>query len=152
MVCYSVPAVGTAQDSEYYLNHCQTGHGRTVALVRYGARELYALWQGVVGHERLIKGFKCYCYIDHKNNLFSEAQLDNRRRSKKMSNWALELQGFDIIRIWIRGEANILADAPSRAPWGAELAKHLPTPDRPLRDLVQAMYKSPEQLTVWVEE
>ena len=49
-------------------------------------RELYALWQGVVGHERLIKGFKFFCYMDHKNNLFSEAQLDNRRRSKKMSN------------------------------------------------------------------
>ena len=46
-------------------------------------RELYALWQGVVGHERLIKGFKVFCYMDHKNNLFSEAQLDNRRRSKK---------------------------------------------------------------------
>ena len=62
-------------------------------------RELYALWQGVVGHERLIKGFKCYCYIDHKNNIFSDAQLDNRRRSKKMSNWALELQQFNIVRI-----------------------------------------------------
>ena len=49
-------------------------------------RELYALWQGVVGHERLIKGFRCYCYIDHKNNVFSDAQLDNRRRSKKLSN------------------------------------------------------------------
>ena len=79
-------------------------------------RELYALWQGVVGHERLIKGFKCYCYIDHKNNIFSDAQLDNRRRSKKMSNWALELQQFNIERIWIRGEANRIADAPSRAP------------------------------------
>jgi hypothetical protein len=80
-------------------------------------RELYALWQGVVGHERLIRGFKTYCFIDHKNNLFTKAQLDNMRRSKKMSNWALELQQFDIVRVWIRGEANILADAPSRAPW-----------------------------------
>jgi len=66
-------------------------------------RELYALWQGVVGHERLIKGFKCFCYIDHKNHIFTDAQLDNRRRSKKMSNWALELQQFNIERIWIRG-------------------------------------------------
>ena len=56
----------------------------------------------VVGHERLIKCFKCYCYIDHKNNIFSDAQLDNRRRSKKMSNWALELQQFNIERIWER--------------------------------------------------
>ena len=80
-------------------------------------RELYALWQGVLGHERLIRGFKVICYIGHKNNLFSEAQLDNRRRSKKMSNWALDLQHFDLDRVWIRGEANILGDAPSRAPW-----------------------------------
>ena len=85
-------------------------------------RELYALWQGVVGRERLIKGFKCYCYIDHKNNIFSYAQLDNRRRSKNMSNWALELQQFDILRIWIRGEANILGDTPNRAPWEQKLA------------------------------
>ena len=107
-------------------------------------RELYALWQGVVGHERLIKGFKCYCYIDHKNNIFSDAQLDNRRRSKKMSNWALELQQFDIERIWIRGEANILADAPSRAPWEARLAQFLPIPDMPVRDLVVQMYQDPD--------
>ena len=115
-------------------------------------RELYALWQGVVGHERLIKGFKTFCYIDHKNNLFSEAQLDNRRRSKKMSNWALELQGFDIVRVWIRGEANILSDAPSRAPWENALARHLPIPDMPVRDLVRKMYRDPDGLDLLVME
>ena len=107
-------------------------------------RELYALWQGVVLHERLIKGFKTYCYIDHKNNIFSDAQLDNRRRSKKMSNWALELQQFNIDRIWIRGEANILAEAPSRAPWELRLAQFLPIPDMPVRDLVVQMYQDPD--------
>ena len=90
-------------------------------------REFYALWQGVVGLDRLIKGFHTYVYMDHKNNLFTEAQLDNRRRSKKLSNWALELQQYDIVRVWIRGEANILADAPSRAPWEAEMARNLPS-------------------------
>ena len=67
--------------------------------------------------------------MDHKNNLFTEAQLDNRRRRKKMSSWALELQQFNISRVWIRGEANILADAPSRAPWEAATARHHPNPD-----------------------
>ncbi len=62
-------------------------------------RELYALWQGVVSHERVINGFRVYCCIDHKINLFSDAQLDNRRRSKKMSNWALELQAFSLVRV-----------------------------------------------------
>ena len=60
-------------------------------------RELYALRQGVLAFDRIIRGFKFYCYIDHKNSLFSEAQLDNMRRSKKMSNWALDLQWYDLV-------------------------------------------------------
>ncbi len=115
-------------------------------------RELYALWQGVVGHERYLKGFKAFCYIDHKNNIFSEAQLDNRRRSKKMSNWALELQQFDIVRVWIRGEANILGDAPSRAPWENALARLMPIPDGPVRQVINAMYNDPDSLELLVSE
>ena len=99
-------------------------------------RELYALWQRVLAFDRSIHGFMLYCYIDHKNNLFSEAQLDNRRRSKKTSNWAIDLQWCDLVRVRIRGEANVHGDAPSRAPWGTELAQHLPTPDKPVRELV----------------
>ena len=38
-------------------------------------RELYALWQGVVGHERYLKGFKAFCHIDHKNNMFLKRNL-----------------------------------------------------------------------------
>ena len=63
-----------------------------------------------------------------------------------MSNWALELQQFNIERIWIRGEANILADAPSRAPWENALAQYLPIPDAPARDLIIQLYKDPEKL------
>ena len=63
-----------------------------------------------------------------------------------MSNWALELQQFNIERIWIRGEANIVADAPSRAPWEAQLAQFLPIPDMPVRDLVHHMYMDPDGL------
>ena len=62
-----------------------------------------------------------------------------------MSNLALELQGFDVVRVWIRGEANIFADAPSRAPWESLLAKHLPIPDEPIRDLIRKMYRTPEE-------
>ena len=67
-----------------------------------------------------------------------------------MSNWALELQGFDIIRIWIRGEANILGDAPGRAPWEDALAKHMPIPDMPVRELVKKMYQDPDGLELLV--
>ena len=69
-----------------------------------------------------------------------------------MSNWALELQQFDIVRVWIRGEANILADAPSRAPWESALAQHLPIPDMPVRDLVRMMYQDPDGCELLVEE
>ena len=114
--------------------------------VRWSAmeRELYALWRGVVEHEKFIKGFKVYVYIDHKNNLYTEAQLDNRRRSKKMSNWALELQAFNIMRIWIRGETNILADAPSRAPADDKVVRNLPVPNMEVKDLLRYMYQEPE--------
>ena len=61
-----------------------------------------------------------------------------------MSNWALELQQFNIERIWIRGESNILADAPSRAPWEEALAQFLPIPDMPVRELVVKMYQDPD--------
>ena len=105
---------------------------------------MYALWQGVVAHDRLIRGFKVFVYVDHKNNIYTEALLDNRRIAKKMLNWALELQQFNIVRVWIRGEANILADAPSRAPWENALAQHLPLADAPLRELITRMYREPE--------
>ena len=36
-------------------------------------RDLYALWQDVVGHERMIKGFKALCYIDHKKYILTDA-------------------------------------------------------------------------------
>ena len=69
-----------------------------------------------------------------------------------MSNWALELQQFNIVRVWIRGEANILGDAPSRAPWETQLARNLPIPDLPLRQIIQTMYRSPEALEKMVQE
>ena len=116
-------------------------------------RELYASWQGIVQHESLIKGFKVYAYIDHKNNIFSEAQLDNRRRSKNMSNWALGLQQFDVVRVWIKGEANVLSDAPSRAPWEDALANNLPAPcDMPLQRIISEMYTSPAEFAQKVKE
>ena len=62
----------------------------------------------MITFDRLIKGFTTFVYTDHKNNLFYDSVIDNRRRSKKMSNWVLELSKYDIHRVWIRGEANIL--------------------------------------------
>ena len=59
-------------------------------------RELYAMWQGVVRHDKYIKGVHIFVYVDHKNNLFTASMLDNRRIAKKVSNWALEFQHYDM--------------------------------------------------------
>ena len=55
-----------------------------------------------------------------------------------------------MVRVWIRGEVNILGDAPSRAPWKTEAAQHLPIPDKPLRECVHQMYQSPEEFDLLV--
>ena len=60
-----------------------------------------------------------------------------------MSNWVLELQRFNIVPVWIRGETNILGDAPSRAPWENALADQLPIPDAPLREIIAKLYTQP---------
>ena len=108
-------------------------------------RELYSLWQSVVKHERFIKGLLCVVYTDHKNNMFLSSMLDNRRIAKKVSNWALELQQFNLERNWIRGEANILGDAPSRAPVDT-LMRWLPIPTGPVMDVVRRIYGGFEDL------
>ena len=57
-------------------------------------RELYALWQGVVGLDKLIKGFRTYVYMDHKNNLFVGSFLTNKRVNKKLLRWSLDLDAY----------------------------------------------------------
>ena len=123
-------------------------------MLRWSAmeRELYARWQGVVGFEKHIKGFLTLCYMDHKNNMFKESALENRRIRKTLTNWALELQQFNIVRIRIRGEANILADAPSRAPLEIALAKHAPVPNDPVHHIIEQMYTEPEAFEAKVRE
>merc|ERR1711972_1179849 len=101
---------------------------------------------------KYLRGLLTYVYIDHKNHLFTESMLDNRRIAKKVSNWALELQCFNIVRIWIRGQANILADAPSRALWECALAKHLPIGDAPIRQLIRDMYRNPSKVDEEIEK
>ena len=60
-----------------------------------------------------------------------------------MSTWALDLQWYHMVRVWIRGEADILGDAPSEAPWETQLAQHVPIPDRPVHELVRNIYQAP---------
>ena len=63
-----------------------------------------------------------------------------------MSNWVLDLSIYDLKRVWIRGEANILGDAPSRNPVENAIAKNLPLPDMEIREFIRKMYMTPEDL------
>ena len=63
-----------------------------------------------------------------------------------MSNWVLDLSMYDLNRVWIRGEANILADAPSRNPVENDIVRNLPLPDITIREFIRKMYMDPEDL------
>ena len=64
----------------------------------------------------------------------------------------MKLQVFNIVRIWIRGETNILADAPSRAPADVKTVRNLPVPNMELKDLLRYMYQEPEEFERLVQE
>ena len=97
----------------------------------------------MVSHEKYFKGFQKSVYVDHKHDLSNAAMLDNRPICKKVSNWVLELQEFDLVKVWIRGAANVLADAPRRARWENALARELPVPQGHAIDLIEKMYVNP---------
>jgi hypothetical protein len=64
-----------------------------------------------------VKGFTCFVYMDHRNNLFTDSfNPSNFKWPKKLLRWAVELSDFDIIRVWVKGSDHILGDAPSRNP------------------------------------
>ena len=53
--------------------------------------------------------------------------------------------------IELRGGANVLGDAPSRAPWEVEVAEHLPVPNQSVKELIKMMYTTPEELEALYE-
>ena len=55
-------------------------------------RELYALREALAAVHHLTKGFTIHVYMDHKNNLFTNSLLSNRRVNKKLLRWALDIE------------------------------------------------------------
>ena len=45
-----------------------------------------------------------------------------------------------MVRIWIDGKHNVLADAGSRAPWEHAVSQHLPVPSKPIRDFIIKLF------------
>ena len=81
-------------------------------------RELFGLRESLAAVDHLTKGFKILVLTDHRNNLFTNSLLGNRRVNKKLLRWALDLDelGDRVTRVWLKGTENVLGDGPSRNP------------------------------------
>ena len=51
-----------------------------------------------------------------------------------------------MVRIYIDGKDNVLADVPSRAPWVQGVVRQIPVPDKPVRDLVRLFFTHPREM------
>ena len=47
---------------------------------------------------------------------------------------------------------NVLADVGSRLPWGFALVKHLPVPDRPIREVIRLFFSHSQELEQAITE
>ena len=84
-------------------------------------------------------------YTDHRNNIFTDSLFANKRISKKLLRWALDLEdlGSRVVRVWLRGEDNILGDAPSRNPEDRDVLHTLRVPGGPVRRVIEQMFTAP---------
>ena len=81
-------------------------------------------------------------FYDHKNIDNAQSVLASRRASKKLINWIANTQHLleNVVRVWIDGKNNVLADAGSRAPWEHAVAKHLPVPTQSIWESIVKIF------------
>ena len=159
---------GDASDLSWCIVLCQRdkpdGTPRIIAFVcktfsdeatRWSAfeREFYCFKEGYAAIAKYVEGFPLFMYFDHKNVERAEAVLKSRRASKKLVNWVADCQHilFTVVRIWIDGKNNILADAGSRASWENALVKHMPIPNQPILETIRLFFRHPNELEEAVE-
>ena len=109
-------------------------------------RELHALYEVAMWSQKYAKSFKIFCFTDHKNNTFRSKIQPTRRVSKKLLKMCIELEPLGIERVYLAGDANILGDAPSRAPADRALARNLPVPLGAIRDTIHRMFWAPDEV------
>eukprot|EP00974_Lingulodinium_polyedra_P105208 10186500-Lingulodinium_polyedra.AAC.1 len=59
---------------------------------------------------------------------------------------AIEIEPLGYVRVYICGEDNVLGDALSRAPGDRAMARNLPVPLLPIKELVWKMFWAPDAL------
>ena len=98
--------------------------------------------------EPYTKGLEVLVLMDHRNNLFTSSLLGNRRVNKKLLRWSLDLEeyGTRLVRQWIRGADNILADSPSRNPKDRDAARALVVPGGLIKNIIEKMFRAPHAL------
>ncbi|CAK0788156.1 unnamed protein product, partial [Prorocentrum cordatum] len=112
--------------------------------------------EGVAATSKWTEGFVAFTFFDHENIERAECALKNRA-TKKLMAWVAEAQDTlaNAPRAWIAGEANVLADAGSRAPWQSRVGSHLAIPAssaRPVRDFVEKPFAHPDDLPQKIEQ
>eukprot|EP00969_Alexandrium_andersonii_P155247 6863331-Alexandrium_andersonii.AAC.1 len=58
----------------------------------------------------------------------------------------VELEPMGIERVYLAGQDNILGDAPSRAPADRAVARNLPIPLAPIKDVIYRLFWAREQI------
>ena len=108
-------------------------------------REFCGIRDALKATEHLTKGFPLVLYTDHKNNLFNDALKASVRINKKLLRWALEVEELSgrLVKVWIKGQDNILGDAPSRNVKDRDKVKYLPVPGGPTKKCIEAMFRDP---------
>ena len=115
-------------------------------------REFYAFKEGYAAIHKWVDGF--IVFFDHENVKRAESALKSRRASKKLTAWIADSQPMlaCTVLVWIAGHFNVLSDAGSRAPWTSRVVKHLPVPDKPIKELIRLLFNHPDEVSELVEE
>ena len=116
-------------------------------------REYFAFKEGYEAIRKYADGFTLFMFFDHKNIERAESVLASRRASKKLVNWIADTQHIlgTVVRVWIDGKNNVLADVGSRLSWEHAVAQFLPVPARPIREMIRLFFTSPTELAAEVE-
>ena len=117
-------------------------------------REFYAFKEGYAAIHKWVDGFVVFAFFDHENVKRAESVLKSRRASKKLTAWIADSQPMlaCVVRVWIAGHLNVLSDAGSRAPWTSRVVKHLPVPDKPIKELIRLLFTHPNEVEEMVEQ
>ena len=89
-----------------------------------------------------------FMFFDHKNIERAESVLASRRASKKLVKSIADTQHIlgNVVRVWIDGKNNVLADVGSRLSWEHAVIQQLPVPDQPIRDTIKLFFTHPREL------